>query len=71
MVSLEAEGTAEGRAEMEARFGSGDPSRCVMGPWEVVRERSMMGSIWLRLVREKDQSGAQNRSSSSQGHGRR
>jgi len=60
MVSLESEGTAEGRAEMEARFGHGDPSRAVMGPWEVVRERSMMGSIWLRLVREQPQNGNQN-----------
>ncbi|WOO82103.1 uncharacterized protein LOC62_04G005605 [Vanrija pseudolonga] len=52
MVTLEAEGTAEGKAEMEARFGRGDPTRAVMGPWEVVRERSLLGSLWLRLVRE-------------------
>ncbi|TXT13026.1 hypothetical protein VHUM_01427 [Vanrija humicola] len=52
MVTLEAEGTAEGKAEMEARFGHGDPTRAVMGPWEVVRERSLLGSLWLRLVRE-------------------
>lgn len=53
MLSLEAEGTAEGRADMESRFGGGDPSRARMGPWEIVRERSMMGSLWLRLIREE------------------
>lgn len=52
-ISLEAEGTAEGRHEMEARFGFGDPQQCQMGAWEVVRERSMVGSLWLRLVREE------------------
>lgn len=52
MISLEAEGTAEGRQAMEARFGHGDPTRAVMGPWEVVRERSMLGSLWLRLIPE-------------------
>jgi hypothetical protein len=69
MISLEAEGTAEGKADMAARLGNGDPSRAVMGPWEVVRERSMMGSIWLRLVRENrvGKAGA-SRPPSSQGH---
>ncbi|GMK59359.1 hypothetical protein CspeluHIS016_0703740 [Cutaneotrichosporon spelunceum] len=52
MISLEAEGTAEGRQAMEARFGHGDAARAVMGPWEVVRERSMLGSLWLRLIPE-------------------
>ncbi|BEJ07260.1 hypothetical protein CcaverHIS641_0405290 [Cutaneotrichosporon cavernicola] len=52
MISLEAEGTAEGRQAMEARFGHGDPARVIMGPWEVVRERSMLGSLWLRLIPE-------------------
>lgn len=52
MISLEAEGTAEGRLAMEARFGHGDPRAAVMGPWEVVRERSMLGSLWLRLIPE-------------------
>ncbi|KLT38519.1 hypothetical protein CC85DRAFT_252870 [Cutaneotrichosporon oleaginosum] len=52
MISLEAEGTAEGRQAMEARFGHGDAARAIMGPWEVVRERSMLGSLWLRLIPE-------------------
>ncbi|ORY31308.1 hypothetical protein BCR39DRAFT_465990, partial [Naematelia encephala] len=52
MVTLEAEGTAEGRRDLERRIGSGDPTRAVMGPWEVVREKSMLGAIWLRLVPE-------------------
>jgi len=52
MVSLEAEGTAEGKTDIQNRLGGGAGSRAIMGPWEVVREKSMMGTIWLRLVRE-------------------
>lgn len=52
MISLEAEGTAEGKRDMLQRFGYGNGSRAVMGAWEVVPERSMMGSLWLRLIRE-------------------
>lgn len=52
MVSLEAEGTAEGKTDIQNRLGGGAGSRASMGPWEVVREKSMMGTIWLRLVRE-------------------
>ena len=52
LVSLESEGTAEGKLEIERRIGGGDKSKAVMGPWEVVREKSMMGTVWLRLVRE-------------------
>lgn len=52
MVSLEAEGTAEGKREIEKRIGGGDPTKAVIGPWEVVREKSMMGTVWLRLIRE-------------------
>lgn len=52
MVSLEAEGTGEGKTELERRLGNGDSSKVVMGPWEVVREKSMTGTVWLRLIRE-------------------
>ncbi len=52
MVSLEAEGTAEDKLEMERRLGGGDPSKAIMGPWEVLREKSMMGTVWLRIIRE-------------------
>ena len=52
MVSLESEGTAEGKLEIEKRIGGGEGSKAVMGPWEVVREKSMMGTVWLRLIRE-------------------
>ncbi|KAI9637125.1 uncharacterized protein MKK02DRAFT_45835 [Dioszegia hungarica] len=50
IVSLEAEGTVEGKAEIEKRLGHGDPRRAMKGPWEVVREKSMRGNVWLRLV---------------------
>ena len=53
MVTLEADGTAEGKSEMINRFGGGDPARAVMGPWQLVREKSMPGSVWLRLVRQQ------------------
>ena len=45
MISLEAEGTAEGKADIIKRFGG-------LSPWEVVRERSMSGLVWLRVVDE-------------------
>lgn len=48
LLSLEVEGTAEGKLELEARVGNGDPSRAVRGPWEIVRE--MQGTVWLRYV---------------------
>lgn len=51
MVSLEAEGTAEGKSVLEHRLGYGNPTECVTGPWEVVRDKSMAGNIWLRLVK--------------------
>ncbi len=51
MVSLESEGTQEGKVEMEARFGNGDPRRAVTGAWEIVREKCV-GTVWLRLVKE-------------------
>ena len=54
MVSLESEGTAEGKIELERRLGGGDPNRAVMGPWEVIREKSMMGTIWLKLVKPEE-----------------
>ena len=50
MVSLEAEGTMEGRREMERRLGGGDGMKAPMAPWEVIREKSMLGTVWLRLV---------------------
>lgn len=53
MVSLETEGTAEGRKELERRLGDGDPRRVTSGPWEVVAEKSLQGSIWLRILRNR------------------
>jgi hypothetical protein len=50
IVSLEAEGTVEGKAEIEKRLGEGNPNRAVKGPWEIVREKTMRGNVWLRLV---------------------
>jgi hypothetical protein len=54
MVSLEAEGTAEGKAELERRFGMGDGRGAPLAPWEIVKEKSMGGTVWLRLVRERN-----------------
>ena len=51
IVTLESEGTAEGKMDLEHRIGAGDPTKAVMGAWEVIREKSMSGTIWLRLVR--------------------
>ena len=53
MISLEAEGTAEGKADLEARFGPGGGQKGPLAPWEIVKEKSMGGTVWLRLVREK------------------
>jgi hypothetical protein len=50
LVSLEAEGTVEGKAEMERRLGHGESGRAIKGPWEIVREKSMRGNVWLKLV---------------------
>jgi hypothetical protein len=50
MVTLEGEGTGEGKAELERRLGYGDAARVVRGAWEVVREKSMTGTVWLRCV---------------------
>ncbi|KAL7422978.1 hypothetical protein Q5752_002276 [Cryptotrichosporon argae] len=52
LLSLEAEGTQEGKRDLEERLGWGQPARAIMGPWEVVRDKSMMGTVWLRLVKE-------------------
>jgi hypothetical protein len=53
MVSIEAEGTMEGKQDLERRLGWGDPAKAVMGPWEVMREKSIVGIVWLKLVKEK------------------
>lgn len=53
MVSLEAEGTAEGKADLELRFGSGKDRKAPLAPWEIVKDKSMGGTVWLRLLREK------------------
>lgn len=53
MVSIEAEGTAEGRRELLRRLGRDSQGRRVQphrGPYEVVREKSLGGNIWLRSV---------------------
>lgn len=49
MVTLEAEGTLEGKAELERHFMA---KRHLSGPWEIVGEKSMSGSVWLRLRKE-------------------
>jgi hypothetical protein len=46
-VSLEAEGTAEGKVAIEARARGG------LGAWEVIPDKSMTGMVWLRLLREE------------------
>jgi len=46
-VSLEAEGTAEAKASILERFAAGRRY-----PWELVREKSMSGLVWLKLVKE-------------------
>ncbi|WVR08695.1 hypothetical protein IAU60_005753 [Kwoniella sp. DSM 27419] len=51
MITLEAEATAEGKEDLEQRLVGPPGSRPVMGAWELVREKSMMGNIWLRLVK--------------------
>ncbi|WWC92409.1 uncharacterized protein L201_007366 [Kwoniella dendrophila CBS 6074] len=51
MVSLEAEGTAEGKQDIERRLVGVNGGRPIMGPWEVVREKSMIGTVWLRLIK--------------------
>ena len=51
MVSIEAEGTAEGRRELLRRLGRDGQGRRVQphrGPYEVVRDKSLGGNIWLR-----------------------
>ncbi|WVW80734.1 hypothetical protein I302_102720 [Kwoniella bestiolae CBS 10118] len=52
MISLEAEGTAEGKLDIESRLVGVNGARPVVGPWELVREKSMMGTIWLRLIKQ-------------------
>jgi hypothetical protein len=51
MVSLEAEGTAEGKAELIRRFGAGPASETPLAAWEIVKEKSMGGTVWLRVAR--------------------
>ncbi|TYJ52722.1 hypothetical protein B9479_006656 [Cryptococcus floricola] len=52
-VSLEGEGTAEGKRDIEQRLvGDGRGGRPVIGAWEIVREKCMVGNIWLKLVKE-------------------
>lgn len=47
LVTLEADGTAEGREAMLARLEK--PERA--SPWQIITEKSMRGSVWLRLIR--------------------
>ncbi|WVQ77011.1 hypothetical protein IAR50_006690 [Cryptococcus sp. DSM 104548] len=52
-VSLEGEGTAEGKRDLEKRLvGDGRGGRPVIGAWEIVREKCMVGNIWLKLIKE-------------------
>lgn len=53
MISLEAEGTAEGKADLEMRFGDESGRPAPLAPWEIVKEKSMGGTVWLRLVRQQ------------------
>lgn len=51
MVTLEAEGTAEGRASMLRRLGRATNESRIpaqRGPWEIVPEKSLGGTVWLR-----------------------
>jgi hypothetical protein len=51
MVTLEAEGTAEGRASLLRRLGrAANESRihAERGPWEIIPEKSLGGTVWLR-----------------------
>ena len=51
MVTLEADGTAEGRSELLRRIGRTSemvPCRPTRGPWEIIREKSLGGSVWLK-----------------------
>jgi hypothetical protein len=53
MVSIEAEGTAEGRKELLRRLGrtpDGNKIQAHKGPFEIVREKSLGGNVWLRSV---------------------
>ncbi|WWC65281.1 uncharacterized protein I303_107898 [Kwoniella dejecticola CBS 10117] len=52
MVSLETEGTAEARQDLEKRLIGVGGARPLVGPWELVRDKSMIGTIWLRLVKQ-------------------
>ncbi|EIW70208.1 hypothetical protein TREMEDRAFT_56844 [Tremella mesenterica DSM 1558] len=52
MISLEAEGTAEGRIDLENRLHRSNVGESrTLWPWEVVREKSLQGQVWLRLVK--------------------
>jgi hypothetical protein len=65
-IVVEAEGTNEGLAELQARCGTAFPqfrkpaAPIIPGKPEVsrvfrlLRDRSKPGEIWLRVVREKD-----------------
>lgn len=52
-VSLESEGTAEGKNDIEKRLIGARGGRPIVGPWEVVRDKCMVGNIWLKLVKEE------------------
>ncbi|WVN89108.1 uncharacterized protein L203_104324 [Cryptococcus depauperatus CBS 7841] len=52
-VSLESEGTVEGKQEIERRLMGDAEGRGVLGPWEIVRDKCMVGNVWLKLVREE------------------
>ncbi|KIR27943.1 hypothetical protein I309_03263 [Cryptococcus deuterogattii LA55] len=52
-VSLESEGTAEGKNDIEKRLVGARGGRPIVGPWEVVRDKCMVGNIWLKLVKEE------------------
>jgi hypothetical protein len=47
LITLEADGTAEGKTELERRLMNGGCS-----PWEIVWDKSMAGNVWLRLIKE-------------------
>jgi hypothetical protein len=51
MVTIEGDGTAEGRNEILRRIGKTPDLRSsnkVRGPWEIIRGKSLGGSVWLK-----------------------
>lgn len=52
-MSLESEGMVEGKRDIEKRLVGVRGGRLIVGFWEVVRDKCMVGNIWLKLVKEE------------------